>query len=71
MLKKGRLRVGMDADIVVFDPASVQDRATYQRPNQTSVGMRYVLVNGVFVIRDGELETAAFPGRPLRRDILP
>jgi N-acyl-D-glutamate deacylase len=64
---KGRLQVGMDADIVVFDPLTVQDRATYERPNQTSEGMRHVLVNGKFVIRDGVLDTKAFPGRPVRR----
>jgi N-acyl-D-glutamate deacylase len=71
MKKKGRLQAGMDADITVFDPATVQDRATYERPNQTSAGMRYVLVNGVFVVRDGELDSAAFPGRPIRRTVLP
>jgi N-acyl-D-glutamate deacylase len=67
MKKKGRLQVGMDADITVFDPRAVEDRATYAKPNQTSAGMRYVLVNGVFVIRNGELDTAAYPGRPIRR----
>lgn len=67
MKTKGRLQPGMDADIVVFDPATVQDRATYARPNQTSVGMKYVLVNGGFVIRNGELDTTIFPGRPIRR----
>jgi N-acyl-D-glutamate deacylase len=71
MQKKGRLQVGMDADITVFDPATVQDRATYERPNQTSIGIRHVLVNGVFVIRNGELDTAAFPGRPVRRTVVP
>jgi N-acyl-D-aspartate/D-glutamate deacylase len=55
----------MDADIAVFDPATVQDRATYQQPNQTCIGMKYVLVNGAFAIRDGELDTKAFPGRPV------
>ena len=65
--KKGRLQAGMDADIVVFDPVTVQDRATYQRPNQTSAGMSHVLVNGTFVIRDGALDTKAFPGRAVRR----
>ena len=69
--KKGRLQVGMDADIVVFDPATVQDRATYERPNQTSAGMRCVLVNGVYVIRDGELDKEVFPGRPMRRTVSP
>ena len=66
--KKGRLQAGMDADIVVFDPVALRDRATYERPNQTSVGMRHVLVNGKSVIRDGALDTNAFPGRAVRRD---
>ena len=69
MKKKGRLQVGTDADIVVFDPATVRDRATYEQPNQLSVGMRDVLVNGVFVIRDGELDKKAFPGKPVRRNV--
>jgi N-acyl-D-aspartate/D-glutamate deacylase len=59
----------MDADITVFDPATVQDRAAYAQPNQTSIGIKYVLVNGAFVIRDGELETKAFSGRPVRRPV--
>jgi N-acyl-D-glutamate deacylase len=67
MKKKGRIQRGMDADLVVFDTATVQDRATYERPNQTSVGMKYVIVNGAFVIQDGELDTQAFPGQPVRR----
>jgi N-acyl-D-glutamate deacylase len=46
MKKKGRLQVGMDADMTIFDPATVQDRATYAQPNQTSIGIKYVLVNG-------------------------
>jgi N-acyl-D-aspartate/D-glutamate deacylase len=50
----------MDADLVVFDLATVQDRSTY-------VGMRHVLVNDVFVVRDGELEVKAFQGKPVRR----
>ena len=69
MKKKGRLQVGMDADITVFDPATVLDRATYQQPNQTSVGVKYLLVNGAFVIRDGELDTKVFPGHPVRRTL--
>jgi N-acyl-D-glutamate deacylase len=65
--KKGRLQVGMDADIAIFDPLTVQDRATYERPNQTSVGMKHVLVNGKFVIYDGVLDTKTFPGQANRR----
>lgn len=71
MKSKGRLQAGMDADVIVFDPVTVQDRATYEHPNQTSIGMRDVLVNGVFVIRDGKLDAAAFPGRPVRRIVSP
>lgn len=71
MKKKGRIQVGADADITVFDPATVQDRATYERPNQTSVGVKYLLVSGVFVIRNGELDTKAFPGQPVRRSVTP
>jgi N-acyl-D-glutamate deacylase len=69
MKKKARLQVGMDADITVFDPAAVQDRAAYGRPNQTSVGVKYLLVNGALVIRNGDLDTKAFPGRPVRRKV--
>ena len=71
MKKKGRLQVGMDADVTVFDPATVEDRATYEKPNQTSVGVKYLLVSGTFVIRDGELDTKAFPGQPVRRSVTP
>ena len=69
MKQKGRLQVGMGADIVVFDPATVQDRATYERPNQTSIGVKFLLVNGTFVIRNGELDTESFPGQPVRRTV--
>lgn len=67
MHDKGRLRAGADADIVVFDPATITDRATYAAPAQTSVGMRWVIVNGVPVIADGKLDRKALPGRPVRR----
>ena len=64
--QKGRLRVGAHADIAVFDPATVRDRATYQQPALTSVGFRHVLVNGVPVVRDGAIVDGVFPGRGLR-----
>ncbi|HEV2491089.1 MAG TPA: D-aminoacylase, partial [Candidatus Acidoferrales bacterium] len=61
---RGVLKLGMWADVVVFDPAKVRDLATYENPNQLSVGMDYVLVNGVPVIADGKM-TSALPGRVL------
>jgi hypothetical protein len=67
MKNKGRIKVGADADLIVFDPQTVSDRATYRQPNQTSVGMRHVLVNGTPVIRDTALVKTAFPGRAIRR----
>jgi dihydroorotase/N-acyl-D-amino-acid deacylase len=54
----------MGADVVVFDPATVTDKATYENPNQFSVGMEYVLVNGVPVIAEGKM-TGALPGKVL------
>jgi N-acyl-D-glutamate deacylase len=60
----------MDADIVVFDPATVADRATYQDSNQPAVGVQTVLVNGGFVVQDGELVLNAPHGEPIRRTIV-
>jgi N-acyl-D-amino-acid deacylase len=62
---RGRLKPGHFADIAVFDPAKVADRATYEQPHVYPVGMRHVLVNGVPVLRDGE-HTGAKPGRAVR-----
>ena len=62
---RGVLKQGMWADVVVFDPSKVTDKATFQEPNQLSVGMDYVLVNGVPVIADGKM-TNALPGKVLR-----
>ncbi len=70
MKKKGRLQQGMDADIVVFDPATVSDKATFTAPNARSVGMKHVVVNGVPVIRDGELVRSALPGKAIRRAVV-
>ncbi|MBL8958461.1 MAG: amidohydrolase family protein, partial [Gemmatimonadetes bacterium] len=69
MRKKGRLQVGMDADLVVFDLATVTDKATYTQPNQRAQGMRHVIVNGTPVIRDGELVRDALPGKAIRREV--
>jgi putative CocE/NonD family hydrolase len=61
---RGFLREGDYADVVVFDPQTIADRATYQKPHQYAVGMRQVFVNGVQVLKDGE-HTGAKPGRAL------
>jgi N-acyl-D-aspartate/D-glutamate deacylase len=65
MQHKGRLQVGADADLVAFDPATVIDHATYEKPAQYSEGFRYVLVEGVPVVRDGRLVEGVTPGRPI------
>ena len=62
---RGRLAEGQFADVVVFDPATIADRATFEDPHQYAVGVRHVFVNGVAVLRDGE-HTGATPGRALR-----
>jgi N-acyl-D-amino-acid deacylase len=62
---RGVLKQGMWADVVVFDPATIRDLATFENPNQLSQGMNYVLVNGVPVIEQGKM-TGAMPGKVLR-----
>jgi N-acyl-D-aspartate/D-glutamate deacylase len=66
MRRKGRIAVGADADLTVFDPARVIDRATYDKPAQFSEGIRHVLVGGTFVVRDEQLVPNVAPGRPIR-----
>jgi dihydroorotase/N-acyl-D-amino-acid deacylase len=62
---RGVLKAGMWADVVIFDPQTVTDRATFESPNQLSEGMQYVLVNGVPVIDNGKA-TNVLPGKVLR-----
>ena len=68
---KGRIRVGADADITVFDPARVIDKGTYEQPLQYSEGVIFVLVNGVPVVRNSQLVEGVRPGRPARAPIAP
>jgi dihydroorotase/N-acyl-D-amino-acid deacylase len=63
---RGLLRPGLFADLVLFDPATVIDRATYEHPRELAAGVRLVLVNGVPVVDEGR-PTGARPGRALRR----
>ncbi len=67
MREKGRIRNGADADLVVFDPATILDRATYEEPAQASAGIAQVIVGGTFVVRDGKLQENTYPGKAIRR----
>ena len=68
MRAKGRLQSGRDADVVVFDPETVTDRASYAESTRPSAGIRHVLVNGAFVVRDRDIVAGARPGRPVRAE---
>lgn len=66
MRNKGRLRAGADADITIFDPATVLDRATYREPALSPVGIEHVIVNGVSVVAGGKAVDGVTPGKPVR-----
>jgi len=63
MRQKGRVKPGADADLSVFDPDTVIDKSTFEKPAQYSEGFRYVLVSGTFVVRDGKLQPGVLPGQ--------
>jgi N-acyl-D-amino-acid deacylase len=65
LAKRGLLAPGFAADVVVFDRATIGDRATFEKPHQYSVGMKDVFVNGVQVLSDGE-HTGKYPGKVIR-----
>jgi dihydroorotase len=69
MKNKGRIRVGADADISIFDPEKVIDKATFKEPIKYSEGIHYVMVNGVLVVKDSQLQTGVTPGKPVRAPI--
>jgi N-acyl-D-aspartate/D-glutamate deacylase len=63
---KGRIQVGADADLTVFDPERVIDKSTFENPAQYSEGIPHVLVAGVFVVRDGKIQSGVLPGKGVR-----
>ena len=66
MHNKGRIRPGADADLTIFDPQTINDRATFQEPAKYAEGIKFVIVNGVVIVKDGQLQTGVHPGRPVR-----
>ena len=69
MKKKGRISVGADADITIFDPDRIIDRATIAEPGRPSEGVRYVLISGVLVVKEGKLQNGLMPGKAIRAEI--
>jgi len=66
MRQKGRLRVGADADITIFDAGAVLDRSTYREPSLPPVGIQHVIVNGVSVVANGQAVEGVAPGKAVR-----
>jgi N-acyl-D-glutamate deacylase len=69
MANKGRIQEGMDADIAIFDPETVQDNGTMQQGGLPSTGIPVVLVNGTVVVKDSEVLRGVFPGKPVRCEV--
>ena len=69
MKNKGRIRIGADADLTIFDPRAITDKSTFQDPAKYSEGIRFVVVNGVLIVKDGQLQPSLYPGRPIRASL--
>jgi N-acyl-D-aspartate/D-glutamate deacylase len=69
MKNKGRIRVGADADLTIFDPARIIDKSTFEEPARYSEGVKHVLVGGVFVVKDAGLQADVKPGRAVRAPV--
>ena len=69
MKNKGRIRAGADADLTIFDPQVIIDKSTFQEPAKYSEGIRFVLVNGVPIVKDGQLQSDVYPGRAVRAPV--
>jgi N-acyl-D-aspartate/D-glutamate deacylase len=66
MKNKGRIRIGADADLTIFDARSIVDKSTFQDPAQYADGIKFLVVNGVVIIKDGQLQSGVHPGRAVR-----
>lgn len=62
---KGRIQVGADADIIIFNPDTIIDKATFEKGLEFSAGIEYVMVNGSFILKNGKTVAGAFPGQPV------
>ena len=71
MKNKGRIRVGADADLTIFDARSITDKSTFQEPAQYAEGIRFVVVNGVLIVKEGQLQSNVSPGRAVRAPFRP
>jgi N-acyl-D-glutamate deacylase len=70
MAYKGRIQLGADADITIFDPDSVTDNSTMQQAGLPATGIPYVVVNGTVVVKDSKVLKGVYPGRPVRLPVL-
>ena len=69
MAAKGRMQVGCDADITIFDPDTITDNATRENGSLASSGIPWVIVNGVQVVKDSKIVEGVYPGKPIRRPV--